>query len=473
MRGRGQLLAAVLTVAAVLAAAVWLQRGVGTKAFANPGDAVAPSGAWFCPHGGGAEWQEAVQVANPGPDPVGLRVTTLSESRPSHAKTYTVDPGTEVLLPQASESRAAATVVEYFGGWVAASWVAHAGGGETGVAAEPCSPTSGQTWLLPDGSTQLAENAAGPRSRRSLDAYVVVMNPFAVDAVFSLTLYTDKDAPVRAGEWTNVDLKPFRSRAFHLNDQRLGYSTVSATLDAKVGRVVASTLDVSAVGGIRSSLGQVSPAAGTGVFPGAFDQGRSELVLMNPTSRPVQATGSMLANGDPAPLSGLDGDRANAGSAQTFPQTTDGPTSLVVKVPPGAAAVRRTYGESSDSAATGPGRPARAWVLFPAVGGPPFHPGAVIANPGSKPVDVRLSYLPSGTQETPPAPITVHVPPLRTVTVPAAFVQARPLAAILAVSSDGTFVPAEASYSLGLRGYAAYAVALGVAIPDAWVPSAR
>jgi uncharacterized protein DUF5719 len=471
MRGRGQLLAALLTLGVVIAAAVWLQRGVGPKAYAGPGAGAAPSGVWFCPHGGGKEWQDSVQVANPGTRPVRIRVTTLSEGRPGPARGYTVDPGTELLLAEPGSSRAAATVVEYFGGWVAASWVAHAGGGETGVASEACSPTAGHTWLLPDGSTQLAESTAGPRSRRSLDSYVVVMNPFAVDAVFSLTLYTDKDAPVRAGEWTRVDLKPFRSRAFHLNDQRLGYSTVSVTLDAKVGRVVASSLDVSALGGIRSSLGQLAPSPATGVFPGAFDQGRTELVLMNPTGREAQATGTMIGKGDPQPLSGPDGDRANPDSAQTFPQTTDGPTTLVVKIPPGTALVRRTYGESSDSAATGPGRPAHAWVLLPTVGGPPLHPGAVLANPGSQAVDVRLSYLPSGP-EPPPDPITVHVPPLRTVAVPSAFVQARPLAAMLAVSTGGTFVPAEASYSLGLRGYAAYAVALGVPIPERWTPSA-
>jgi hypothetical protein len=472
MKRRGQLLAAVLTVAAVVAAAVWLQHAVGTKAFAGPGTGVAPSGVWFCPHGGGTDWQNSVQVANPSAASVRIRVTTLSESRPGRAKTYTVVPGAELLLPEPSSSRAASTVVEYFGGWVAASWVAHAGGGETGVAAESCTPTAGQSWMLPDGSTQLANNTSGPQSRRALDSYVVVMNPFAVDAVFSLTLYTDKDAPVRAGTWTNVDLKPFRSRAFHLNDQRLGYSTVSATVEAKVGRVVASSLDVSALGGIRSAIGQLAPAPPTGVFPGGFDQGRTELVVMNPAGQQARATGTMIGKGDPTPLSGPDGDRANPNSAQTFAQTTDGPTSFVVKIPAGSAVVRRTYGESSDSAATGPGEPVGAWVLFPVLGGPPYHPGAVIANPGSNAIDVRLSYLPSGT-EPPPGPITVHVPALRTVAVPSAFMQARPLAAILAVSTDGTFVPAEASYSLGLKGYAAYAVALGVPIPEPWVPSAR
>lgn len=471
MKGRGQLVAAALTVAAVVAAAVWLQRGVGTKAFAGPGAGAAPSGVWFCPHGGGSAWGTTIQVANPGAAPVRIRVTALSESRPGRAKSYTVDPGAELLLPEPASSRAASTVVEYFGGWVAASWVAHAGGGETGVAAEPCSPTAGEGWMLPDGSTQLAQSPSGPRSRRSLDSYVVVMNPFAVDAVISLTLYTDKDAPVRAGAWTNVDLKPFRSRAFHLNDQRLGYATVSTTVQAKVGRVVASTLDVSALGGIRSAIGQLAPAPATGVFPGGFDQGRTELILLNPTGQPAQATGALIGKGDPVPISGPDGDRANANSAQTFPQTTAGPTSLVVKIPAGTAAVRRTYGQSSDSAATGPGQPRGAWVLFPALGGRTGHPGAVIANAGSNGIDVRLSYLPSGT-EPPPAPIMVHVPPLRTVAVPSAFVQARPLAAILAVSTDGAFVPAEASYSLGLKGYAAYAVALGVPIPEPWVPAA-
>jgi hypothetical protein len=471
MKGRGQLLAAALTVAAVVAAAVWLQRGVGTKAFAGPGPGAAPSGVWFCPHGGGSAWGTTIQVANPGATPVRIRVTALSESRPGRAKSYTVDPGAELLLPEPASSRAASTVVEYFGGWVAASWVVHAGGGETGVAAEPCSPTAGQSWMLPDGSTQLASNTSGSRSRRALDSYVVVMNPFAVDAVFSLTLYTDKDAPVRPGDWTRKDLKPFHSEVFHLNDQRLGYSTVSVSVEANVGRVVASSLDVSALGGVRSAIGQLAPATATGVFPGGFDQGRTELILMNPTGEQAQATGTMIGTRHPTPLAGPDGDRANANSAQTFPQTTDGPTSLVVKIPAGTAAVRRTYGESSDSAATGPGRPRGAWVLFPALGGPPYHPGAVIANPGSKAIDVHLSYLPSGASP-PPAPITVHVPPLRTVAVPSAFVQARPLAAILAVSTDGTFVPAEASYSLGLKGYAAYAVALGVPIPEPSVPAA-
>jgi hypothetical protein len=64
----------------------------------------------------------------------------------------------------------------------------------------------------------------------------------------------------------------------------------------------------------------------------------------------------------------------------------------------------------------------------------------------------------------------MRVPGLRTVAVPSSFVEERPLGAILAVADDGTFVPASASYSLGREGNAAYAVSLGVPIPEAWVP---
>jgi hypothetical protein len=43
--------------------------------------------------------------------------------------------------------------------------------------------------------------------------------------------------------------------------------------------------------------------------------------------------------------------------------------------------------------------------------------------------------------------------------------------AFLAVSSDGTFVPAAASYSRGKDGFATFAVASGIPVPPAWVPS--
>jgi hypothetical protein len=470
MRGRSQLVAAIVVAAIAVATGVVLQRGVGSRAFAGSPPATAPSGAWFCPHGGGSGWHATLEVANPGEQPVDIRVTRLSGARPAPPRMYTVKPGAELLLSERSASRASSSIIEYFGGWVGAAWVSRAGGDEGGVAAEPCSPTAGSRWLMPDGSTRLAEDATAGRPPPTLDSWVIVMNPFAADAVLSIVLYTDHDEPVRVGEWTNIVLKPFQSRAFYLNEQRLGYTTVSTTVEARIGRVVAASLDVSAIGGVRSALGQVAPVPSGAVMPGGFDEGRTELVVMNPTSTQVRTTGTVLGRSDPRPLDAADDGRADRESAQTFPLTTEGPSSVDISVPAGTAAVRRTYGKSSDQAVTGPGVPARAWVILPAIGGRPSHGGAVIANPDAQSVDIRLSFLPSGT-DPPPEPIMMHVAGMRAVAVPSGFVQARPMGAIQAVASDGVFVPVAASYSLGREGVAAYAVSRGVPIPEGWVPS--
>ena len=69
MRSRGRLGLAVLTVVAVVAAGVALDRAE-PAARPGPADVVATSGAWFCPHGGGPEWQTDLYVANPGHDGV-------------------------------------------------------------------------------------------------------------------------------------------------------------------------------------------------------------------------------------------------------------------------------------------------------------------------------------------------------------------------------------------------------------------
>ena len=79
-------------------------------------------------------------------------------------------------------------------------------GGEIGVGAEPCAPATSPTWFAPDGTTEQGE-----------DAYLVVMNPFAVDAVFDVVLLTPKRAPIRSSELTDHVLRPGKSVAFRLN----------------------------------------------------------------------------------------------------------------------------------------------------------------------------------------------------------------------------------------------------------------
>jgi hypothetical protein len=459
MKGRGQAMAAVFIVVLVAVGGVYLQREVGPRAAAAGPPGSAPSGAWFCPHGGGTDWTVSLEVANPGPEQVPIRVQTLGEGKPTSTKSYVVKGGTELLVPVPADSRERSSIVEYFGGWVAAGWLAHAGGGEGGTGAEPCMPDAGTKWVLPGGTTVEHE-----------DSYVVVMNPFAADAVFSVTLLSEKPM-VSTAELTYVPLKPYRSVAFHLNDTLLDRTTVSAELDVKVGRVAAAMLGVSDVSGVRSTDGILGDPPARSILPGGFDQGRTDLAVMNTTSGRVTLGGSLLQSDGDQPLGSLTGSSPVPDSAQTYPITTDGPSTIDLQPSAPVATARRTYGVVSDSGSTvGAAAPTPAWVILPAVAGEPSHPGLVLADPGDEPAEVTLSFLPSGAEPS-TAPITVTVPARRTVAVPADWIGSEPLAAVLAVASSGTFVPAAASYSLGREGYATYAVSLGVPIPDAWVPA--
>lgn len=461
MRSRGQVLAALLVLALVVAGGAFLEREVGPRALAAGSPGAAPSGAWLCPHGGGVDWTVTLHVANPGDRPVRIRVTELSAGAPRRPRSFTVPPGSDLALPEPAPQRESSSYVEYFGGWVAAGWVAHAGGGEVGVAAEPCLARPATRWLLADGTTRQHE-----------DAYLIVMNPFAADAVFTITLLTDRGSSITTEDWTNVPLKPERSAAFRVNAKALGYATVSAIVDVKVGRVAASSLGVSELGGVRSSVGVPGSGWARTILPGGFDQGRTELVAMNPGERKAGLSGEELSNDASQALAVFQDGGPDPHASQTYPVSTRGPATIVVNASAGATVARRTYGMRSDTAATS-GAPAAsgAWVVLPSAAGRPAHPGLVLANPGEAPATVTLSYLPSGPSPPAPAPVTVRVPPGRTVAAPKAFVEAKPFSAILAVASAGTFVPASASYSLGQEGFASFAVSVGVRVPDAWIPS--
>lgn len=461
MKARGQLLVALLVAAAVVAAAVYLDRDVGARPLGAEAAAGVPSGAWFCPHGGGEKgWDVRIQLANPGTEPVPVRVRAISSKKPAPPQDHVVDPGSTLVVPVPGQGREAATTVEYFGGFVAAGWLEHAGEDATGVAAEPCLPDTGVRWLLPDGTAAVEEN----------DDHVVVMNPHATEAVISLTLLTDgQRGPVRTEDWTNVTLRPYRSRAFSLNENALGDTTVATVVEVSVGRVAAATLGISTGGGIRGSVG-LPAGARTQILPGAGDAGRTALPVMSTGQDPVALSGTILEAETTQPIAGL-ADAAPAGeTARTAPVTTGTPTTLVVQADdPGVAFARRTFGVGTDQASTaGATAPAGAWILLPSVVGEPSNPAIVLANPGEDAASVTLAALPA-EGGTAPEPVTVEVPPLATVTAPEGFARATGTSSVLAIATAGTFVPVSASYALGREGFATYAVAVGVRIPDAWV----
>ena len=172
------------------------------------------------------------------------RVSSFSTKKPATPQSVTVPPQATVSVSVPAKGREASTYVEYFDGWIAASWVAQGGGGEIGVGAEPCAAATGATWFAPDGTTEQGE-----------DAYLVVMNPFAVDAVFDVVLYTPKRAPIRSSALTDHVLRPGKSVAFRLNAFAEGEAAVGAEVDVSLGRVAVSSLGITRDGGIRSVIG--------------------------------------------------------------------------------------------------------------------------------------------------------------------------------------------------------------------------
>lgn len=456
-RGRGQGLFAVAVLVVVVGGGFALQRGVGVRVPGQAPAGTSVSGAWFCPHGGGPkEWKATLFLANPGEAPVAVRVTSISAKKPGKPESVTVPPQTTVSVPVPAEGREASAYVEYFDGWVAASWVTQGGGGEIGVGAEPCAPATSPTWFAPDGTTEQGE-----------DAYLVVMNPFAVDAVFDVVLLTPKRAPIRSTELTDRVLRPGKSLAVRLNAFDEGDPAVGAEVNVSLGRVAVSSLGITRDGGIRSVIGtvQTGPQAFLPLGGGA---GQSTMDLMVPGEGQVGFGATLLSGGAPVPAGGLAEASQNPASARPYPVTFSGPSSVdVVAQGDGSfAATLRSIGVGNDAGATGgAAAPASDWVVLPAIAGEPARPRIVLVNPGNTSVTVTLHALVSQS-DAPTADATMTIPAGSVGQVPAGFLEGLHDSAIEIRSSGGDILALAASTSLGVKGLSTYALALGVAIPN-------
>jgi len=345
-------------------------------------------------------------------------------------------------------------MVEYFGGWIAASWVAVADGADSGVAAEPCAPAAGRSWFLPDGTTV-----------KNQDAYVVVMNPFDAEAVFSLTVVTEART-VRSKDWSNFLLAPRRTAVFHLNDKVLGDTTVATRLDVSIGRVAASSMGISKKGGIRSAIGTPASAPRL-VLAGVADAGPSEIPVLAAGGRAVTYRVTVLSEAGSHPAGGLTEERLAPGADQT--ERVNAPAAaLLLQASEGGRLVpaRRSFGLKGDRGSTPGLAPRSAWMLSTAAAADDDEVRIYLANPGRRPIQIRLSAL-SDSGPRAAARALVNLPPGTTVAVPTAFDPDHALDSVLAVAQNGTFVPVEASYAAAGSGYA---VAAGVPIPSRWVP---
>src|SRR5438876_658154 len=115
-RLRARLVAVATAVLVLSGGGVVLDHVVGPKQAAAGAPRGGPSGAWFCPHGGGPNFRAWVVIANPGPSPVRIRLSDIrTGERPA---SLTLAPGHQAYREVPATDPADATEVEYFGGWV-------------------------------------------------------------------------------------------------------------------------------------------------------------------------------------------------------------------------------------------------------------------------------------------------------------------------------------------------------------------
>jgi hypothetical protein len=447
---RGQALFAVASVVLVLGTMALLDRS-GPRTPAPLAKGTAASGAWICPHGGGSELTVVLYLANPGSTEVHARVTELGSDRAGPSESVDVAAGSTVRIEEVPEDRGGATYIEYFGGWIGAGWVAST---DDGVAAEPCAADATTRWFLPDGATQLDE-----------EAYVIVANPFAVAAVMDVVLYTSDNAPIRQSEWTDLVVPAGRSMALHLNRLSKGEPVVAAVLDVTVGRVAAASLGVSEGTKVRSTLGWTEPASGA-TFPLMQGSGQTELLLLSSGAASIRFGATELSEGQPRPAGGLTDQEHGPASAHAY----------AVPVEPGPAAIDlftleharvvgalRVQGPGEDIGATaGAVSPADGWLVLPATARAPVTPGAVLVNDGDRDVVATVRLLPN-EGGTAAAPVTVRVPAHSAAAVPPELWASSPGAAMV-VRSDGGSLMALAASTSGRT--TAFALSMGVPFPD-------
>jgi hypothetical protein len=411
----------------------------------------AYSGAWFCPHGGGPEgWQVALLVANPGDRRVEVRVSTFGRKAPVPPRTAVVPPHARIRMQVEAVGRERSSLVEYFGGWVAASWVSTAGGKESGIAAEPCLPSAATSWLLPTATTVEGQ-----------DSWTIVMNPFASEAVFSLELTTEHRT-TREKRLSAFVLPARRSVAFRLNRYVLGERTVAGRLTVSLGRVAAATLGVPRAGGAWSVEG-VRGTARRLVLPGGGDAGRSDVPVVDTGGTGARFGIAVVAPDGTRAAQGLTAEQLAPGEVTTENVTAPDPSTVVVtsagrdRITGG----RRTVGPGGDVAGTGPVVPSRGWVLQPAALGAKALNAPYLVDTGTSPETVVVSALDGDSTDT----VRVALDPGRQATIPAGWLSRHAGESLLAVSRVGRFVATETGTVAG----SGYAVSSAVAVPARWL----
>lgn len=440
---RARLAGAGLLAAAVVAGGLFLERGLGPRELSAGAIPAEVSGAWFCPHGGHAAWREWIVVANPTDRASDVHLVSLGRERPVR-RTLSLPPRSQRFVEVQGDEAAASTAVEYFGSSVAAGTVVE---GEGGRAAEPCLGQAGTRWYLPEGTTL-----------RGFDQRVVVMNPFAQEAVVSLWL-TDEQGTVKPGDLSGLVLPPRRARAFDVGEFALGKETIAVTVDVGLGKVAAAGLGIGS-SGLRAAVGVPEPST-LWVLPGAGDEAASSLTLQAPTAGAVPYRVRRQGVGEQVEL--VSEEEVGGGKSETLEVDARG-AGLVVAAEGRAPllAGRRLAGAEDLASVSGVsgGRP--MWVALPASGPEGGEATLIVENPGDQVARVRISLLTATGAAQAPEIASLALPPgsLRAVDL-ASLLGEEPVSALV-VAETGNVVAGQAA--AGPKGYA---VALGVPLEPA------
>ncbi|MGH2685637.1 MAG: DUF5719 family protein, partial [Actinomycetota bacterium] len=446
--------------------------------------------AWDCPHGGGEGWRAWIALVNPGAAPVEVRLTTSSGGGPPQPSAETLDPSVLRYVEVPAPLPGSATAVESFGAEIAAGMVMAAP--EGGIAAEPCTREAGTSWVISEASTLRGE-----------EARLILHNPFAAEAVVDVTVVAG-DRSLSPGRLQRLLLQPGEARAIDLHHYALGDDALGASVEASVGRVAVSTVTVSN-GGVRAALG-VRGAAPRWLLPGLGPRG--DLVVRAPGSREVAFHAEL--DGPEGARRVVDLEAVPAGIVEAFPVSdaiggivaeVDGPRSMVAgrrmspaaPAPPppdekggsggkggrgqgdGGGGAKDDGGATSGAAKGKGGKEAQEeeapqttdvastsgalagaprWLALPALGPDGGEGTLLIQNPGTTPVDVRVSFLGTGGPVGEEQVVTV----LPTSTAQVGLPEGGPVAALVD-AGRGAVVAAQAATSPS-----AFAVALGVPI---------
>jgi hypothetical protein len=453
---RGRALGTVALAAVLVVSGVGLQRGVGEHLAPAASARDSRSGAWFCPHGGGEGWSGWIAITNPTDRAVRVRLTTLGSRGQVARSTFTVGGNRQAMRSVPVTQPEASTLVEYFGGWVAAGSIVRTGSSPAFTAAERCAAGPRRSWYVPDAPTARGETS-----------YLVVMNPFAQDAAVDVAIRTDRRGEVRPGALSPYVVPAGTSVALGLNTyvlQAPDEQLVSGELQVRLGRVVMGGVTVSP-SGLRAEVGVPSPAV-RWILPAAKYRTPSTLALLNPGDR--RADLEVVAQGRSFQklVTGLDTISLGPGEIKSFGLGDLADAGVVVQATNGVpiVATRRSDGESGDAAtSTGESDPARSWLVLPAI--PPSGGGQllVLQNPGRVAAPVTLFYVGRGGPIDRPSGDSVIVPAGRVVTVDTSSVSGGVPVSVIVSATEGTVVAGCASYSLDGNGYA---TTLGSPIPN-------